>query len=182
MDFWKKGIMLEDNNIKLRAIEPEDIDFIMNMENDACNWKVSRSHNPFSRFDIEQYVMSIDKDIYSAKQLRLIIERKDNDRMVGIVDIFDFNAHDRRAGIGIILKESARGIGIAGATLDILIDYVFSHLGLHQLFCNIGSDNDSSIRLFESRKFNRTGVKKDWKFINNSYEDELLYQLINQNN
>lgn len=174
--------MLENDNIKLRAVEPEDVDFIVDIENDAASWNVSRTRSPFSRFDIEQYVMSIDKDIYSAGQLRLIIQEKNDGAYLGIADIFDFNAHDRRAGVGIILIESAQGKGIAGAALDILIDYLFSHLGLHQLFCNIGSGNTNSIKLFESRNFKRIGVKKDWVFINNKFKDELLYQLINQNN
>ncbi len=172
--------MLERNNIKLRAIEPEDIDFIMVIENDPEVWKVSSTNNPYSRFDVEQYVMTADKDIYTAKQLRMIIEDSNGKTRLGIIDIFDFDAHHRRAGVGVILMEFKRGKGIAGLALDLMIEYAFEHLCLHQIYCNIGAGNDASIKLFESRGFKKSGTKKDWKIFNNKYEDELFYQLINQ--
>jgi len=66
--------MLKKDNIELRAIEPDDVEFLLEMENDSNLWHVSNTHNPFSRFDIEQYVLLADKDIYSAKQIRFILD------------------------------------------------------------------------------------------------------------
>ena len=171
--------LLEKNNIKLRAVEHEDVDFILRMENNTSLWGISDTYNPFSRLDIEQYVMLANKDIYSAKQVRFIMERIDNNKSVGLLDIFDFDAHNKRAGIGVVVLESERNKGIAGTALDIVVDYSFNHLNLHQLFCNIGSKNIVSLRLFEGKGFLKVGVKKDWTFKNNKYDDEILLQLIN---
>jgi diamine N-acetyltransferase len=52
-------------------------------------------------------------------------------------------------------------------------------LQLHQLYANIGSENVSSLNLFTTFGFQKIGVKKDWIYINNAYQDELLFQLIN---
>ena len=173
--------MLNIGNISLRAIEPEDVDFILDIENDSSIWHVSNIHNPFSRFDIEQYVLLSDKDVYSAKQIRFIICDNSNPQPIniGIIDVFDFDAHNRRAGIGIIVVEKMRNRGYAAKALDILIDYMMNELNIHQLFCNIGMDNKNSIELFESRGFERVGIKKDWNLVNNIWIDELLLQLIN---
>ena len=107
--------MLKRDNISLRAPEPEDIDFLLDMENDSGLWHVSNTNNPFSRFDIEQYVMLSDKDVYSAKQIRFIIDYsgKEKTQTVGAIDIFDFDAHNRRAGIGISIIEDQRKKGYA---------------------------------------------------------------------
>ena len=64
---------LKNEHIILRAIEPADIDVLYNWENDTENWQVSNVQTPFSRFVLEQYITSAHQDIYSAKQLRLMI-------------------------------------------------------------------------------------------------------------
>ena len=172
--------MLKRDNIELRAPEPGDVDFLLEMENDSNLWHVSNTHNPFSRFDIEQYVLLADKDIYSTKQLRFIIDfvGEDKTQSIGAIDIFEFDAHNKRAGIGISIIEYERKKGYAGTALDILIKYMFAHLNLHQIYCNIGQDNNESIRLFKSRGFIESGIKKDWNLRNNEWKDELFFQLI----
>lgn len=174
-------MILEKDNVRLRAIEPEDIDFILEMENNSDLWHLSNTHNPFSRFDIEQYVMLADKDIYSAQQLRLMIVNKYEGSRVGMIDIFDFDAHNRRAGIGILIIEEERSKGFAGNALDILVEYMFDHLSVHQLYCNINVDNSESIYLFEKKGFVCIGNKKDWNLVQGNWVDENSYQLIVDN-
>lgn len=72
--------MLEKGNIMLRAPEPEDVDFLYQMENDNRLWHLSNTLTPFSRFDLEQYVLLQDKDLFSVKQARFIIVLKNEDR------------------------------------------------------------------------------------------------------
>ncbi len=172
--------MLKRDNIELRSVEPDDVEFLLEMENDSNLWHVSNTHNPFSRFDIEQYVLLADKDIYSAKQLRFIIDYMGDGKTksIGAIDIFDFDAHNKRAGIGISIIENERKRGYAGITLDILIKYIFTHLNLHQIYCNIGEDNKESISLFKGRGFIQAGIKKNWNLRNNVWKDELFFQLI----
>lgn len=174
--------MLKKDNIQLRAPEPEDVEFLLEMENDSNSWHVSNTHVPFSRFDIEQYIMLSDKDVYSAKQLRFMIGYNDKEKIqtIGAIDIFDFDAHNKRAGIGISIIEDYRKKGYAGIALDILIEYMFNHLSLHQIYCNIGQDNIESTSLFKSRGFVETGIKKDWNLRNNKWVDEHFFQLLKE--
>jgi diamine N-acetyltransferase len=51
-------------------------------------------------------------------------------------------------------------------------------LQLHQLFANIDTENQASLALFTTFGFEKIGVKKDWNFINNSFKDEAIFQLI----
>ncbi len=173
--------MLKKDNILLRIPELDDVNFILNMENDSSLWHLSNTHNPFSRFDIEQYVLSSNKDVYVAKQLRFMIDliTESGTHTIGAIDIFDFDAHNRRTGVGIILIENKRRKGLGGVTLDILIDYLFNHLNIHQIYCNIEADNVNSINLFISRRFVKSGIKKDWNLRNNKWIDVFLFQRIN---
>lgn len=165
-------------NITLRAVEPEDVEVIYQWENDSSVWHLSHTISPISRFDVEQYVMNVDKDIFSAKELRLMIINKVTNSAVGTIDIFDFNPIHHRAGLGILIREDERRKGFASETLDLVLDYCFDKLELHQLYANIIPDNFKSRQLFESKNFKQIANKKEWLFINNKWTDELLYQLI----
>lgn len=173
--------MLKKENINLRSPEPADIDFIFKIENDQSLWHLSNTLTPFSRFDLEQFVMLSDKDIYVAKQARFIIEKEEGalTKTIGAIDIFDFEPQHKRAGLGIMLLENERGQGYAGIALDILIEYSFSILGLHQLYCNIEEDNEKSLKLFQNKGFRVVGRKEAWNLRNNTWKAEILLQLIN---
>ena len=169
---------LQGPNISLRAIEPSDIDILYQWENDVENWKVSNTQAPFSRFILEQYITSAHQDIYCVKQLRLII-CDSNNKPVGCIDLFDFDPNHLRCGIGILISEkSDRRKGYASEALELLIDYCFSVFNLHQLYCNITTDNEASVLLFQKHGFQITGIKKQWIRDGNKYKDELLLQRI----
>ena len=172
-------ITLKGKNIYLRALEPEDLEFIHTIENDESVWEVSNTQTPYSKFLIKQYLEHSQKDIFEVKQLRLVISSY-NEETLGLIDIFDFDFKNSRAGIGILIhKEENRSNGSGSEALKLLTNYSFTHLGLHQLYCNISEDNDASIKLFSNQGFKKIGLKKDWNLVNGSYKNEYLFQLIN---
>jgi len=172
--------ILSDENIHLRALEPEDLNFLFTIENDESFWEVSSTQTPFSRFILEQYIANSHQDIFEAKQLRLIIEDNNTKKNVGIIDLFDYSPQHKRAGIGILIIESEQNKGFASQALKLLIDYSFELLDLHQLFANISSENDKSLKLFKKHHFEKIGVKKEWIYSKGVFKDEVLLQLINK--
>lgn len=171
---------LKGKHIYLRALEPEDLEFIYAIENDESLWDISNTQTPFSRFILKHYLRNSHKDIFEVKQLRLVISNYENEA-IGMIDLFDFDLKNSRAGVGIVIKDSANhNKGIGQESLELLIDYCFSHLNLHQLYCNINEDNKASLALFSNLGFEKIGLKKDWNFSNGNYKNEYLYQLINQ--
>ena len=173
-------ITLKGEHIYLRALEPEDLSFIHTIENDESIWEISNTITPYSKYLIKQYLDNAHKDIYEVKQLRLVISSYD-DVALGMIDVFDFDFKNRRAGIGILVKEEAnRQKGFGKEALSLLINYCFKHLDLHQLYCNISEDNKASIQLFTNQGFQEIGLKKDWNIINNKFKNEYIFQLINK--
>ena len=173
-------IILHGKKVRLRALEPEDLDFLYTTENDTNFWKVSNTQVPFSRFLLKQYIENSYQDIYEAKQLRLIIEEIKNNKAIGMIDLFDFNPQHHRAGIGILVHKKYQKNGFASDALSIFIPYCFKVLNLHQIFANIISDNKQSIALFSGFNFKKIGEKKDWLFIDGAFNDEFIFQLINE--
>lgn len=173
--------MLENENIILRAIEPEDIDLLYKWENDRALWEVSTTIAPFSKYILKKYIENAHLDLFEAKQLRLmIVSKSDGNKTVGAIDLFDFEPYHGRAGVGILVYEkNDRQKGYASSALNLIIDYAFNTLDLRQLYCNITTDNISSKNLFSNLGFEIIGIKKDWLKTCNAWKDEYLMQLIN---
>lgn len=170
-----------DIEIRLRAVEPEDIEAIYRWENDHEVWQYSAAHTPFSRHQLTQYVMaSLEQDIYSTKQLRLIGEvcGSDGYEAVGAVDLYDFDPYHRRAGVGILVDTAWRRRGVGRAMLKALKDYVKDNLDLHQLYCEVGCSNKASLALFMAEGFEVCGTKKQWLHTPQGWEDAWVMQLI----
>ena len=171
--------ILENENIRLRALEPADAELLYLWENDTDIWQAGETLTPFSRYTLQQYVNNASQDIYEAKQLRLMIDAKDNDieTTVGSIDLFDFNPYHKRAGVGILIYNK-RQKGYASGALQLLIDYAFNVLHLHQLYCNISADNNKSLDLFHKSGFEIAGTKREWLYNGTAWLDEYLLQLL----
>ncbi|MCX6286818.1 MAG: GNAT family N-acetyltransferase [Bacteroidetes bacterium] len=173
--------ILKSKRLQLRAVEPADIDLLYQWENDPSIWRVSNTLTPYSRFQIEEYVMNVQNDIYSTKQLRLMIvgySGKIKDKALGAIDLFDFDPFHLRAGIGILVREEFRRNGYASEALELLIQYAFDILNIRQLYSNITPENTASISIFEKYGFERCGIKKDWVKVGNGWLEEWMFQLI----
>lgn len=172
-------VTLHGKNIHLRALEPEDLEFVYTIENDETVWEVSNTITPYSKFLIRQYLENAHQDIYEAKQLRLAICKNESFQAFGLIDLFDFDVKNKRAGVGIIIQnEIDRNSGFGKEALGLVIDFAFGHLQLHQLFANIGTENKASLSLFTTFGFEKTGIKKDWNFTGKGFRDEAVFQLI----
>ena len=170
---------LQGKNLYLRALEMSDLDFLYALENDTDLWEVSGTNTPYSKKVLQLYLENAHRDIYEVKQLRLCICTKKAE-VVGLVDLFDFDPKNKRAGIGIVvLQREDRSQGVGAEAISILCDYVFKVLDLHQLYANVLEDNVASIHLFKKLGFKQIGIKKDWVYSNGMYKNEVLFQKMN---
>jgi diamine N-acetyltransferase len=162
-------------------MEISDIDLLYQWENDPSIWKVSNTLSPFSSYQIEEFVKQSGNDVFQNRQLRMMIDlitEGEDPVSIGTIDLFDLDPFHQRAGVGILIIEPFRGKGYAREAIEILINYSFSVLMLHQLYTHIGVSNKRSIALFEGRGFERCGAKREWLRTENGWEDEWMYQLL----
>lgn len=171
---------MKGNKLSFRAPEPKDIDLLYKWENDVSIWYLSNTITPFSHHTLEEYILNAHQDIYTAKQLRLMIDVTEIHETIGCIDLFDFDPVNMHAGIGILIADKYRNKGYASEALSILIDYTFNTLHLHQLYCNITVDNEISLKLFKKHNFRIIGLKKEWIRYKDTWIDEYLLQLIHK--
>ena len=174
-------MLLQGAKCRLRAVEPHDVDYIHRQENDPSVWAVSGTMAPYSRYSIENFVAEQQAGIYATHQLRLMIETIAEGRRLGMVDLFDFDAVNLRAGVGVLIcDQSDRRQGYAFEALSLLCEYARLTLRLHQLWCGVGADNRASLSLFRRAGFVRTGRRRDWLLTAEGWRDEIEFQKILQ--
>jgi len=163
--------------IYLRACEPEDLENLYRWENDPEIRFAGEQATPYSRHTLTEYLHSV-HDIYTQKQLRLMICLSDDDSAIGTVDLFDFDARNRCSGIGILLDKAHRQKGHATEALQIAMRYVREELGLQMLFCSMRAENSDSRRLFSKCGFVECGLRKNRFIRPDGFSDEILMQIL----
>ena len=146
--------------IRLRAMEPEDLETMYAMENDPQTWDVTNFSVPYSKYVLKQYMENSQCDMFADRQLRMMIVRCEDNAVVGTIDITDFAPMHSRGEVGI------------------LCDYAFGFLFLKQLIVHVAADNEVSLRLFGSLGFVRCGLLKEWWFVGGKFKDVILMQRI----
>jgi diamine N-acetyltransferase len=169
-------MLLENENIRLRAVEPEDLERLYAWENNPQLWDVGNTRNPYSRYVLKQYIINSDKDIYETRQLRLMMVSVLTGETVGTVDLFDFDIHNSRIALGLFVDSTFQGKGYARQSLHLVEEYVFVYLKINQLYCHIAENNIPSIRLFEQENYYKNGLLKDWIKTANGFENIVLFQ------
>ena len=166
-------------NLRLRALEPEDLPYLYALENDSQLWQVSETVVPYSKMVLRSYLKQAHLPIYESRQLRLVICDQAQDTPVGLVDLYEYCPRNHRAGVGIVVfPESQRGKGIGQKALELVKTYAYEQLHLCQLYALIGTENHPSIRAFEQVGFQQSGLKKHWLRTATGYQDVYFYQLI----
>lgn len=168
--------MLENEYIRLRAVEPEDLDALYRWENDFSLWLVGDMNTPYSRYTLREYILQTKSDIYEDKQLRLMIESKSDKAPIGTVDLFNFDMHNSRIALGLYIDADFRGKAYATKALKLIEDYVFRFLKINQLYVHIAVSNVPTVRMFEKENYIKSGVLKQWIRGINDFEDVIVFQ------
>lgn len=153
--------MLENDKVRLRAVEPEDLDLMYLVENDTALWPCGATTVPLSRHALRQYIEESRNDFFLDGQLRLVIETADG-VACGFVDLTAYDALHHRAEVGIVVIPSMQQRGYASVALNLVRDYAKRLLGLHQLYAYVPEGNVASIALFKASGYQQTATLQDW--------------------
>ena len=161
--------------IHLRALEPDDLDMLYRIENNDALWRVGTTNVPYSRYVLHEYIANTRSDIYSDRQLRMMIEDSRH-QVVGIIDLVNFDPRHLRAEVGIVVEEEKRRQRYATAAVREICRYAEQILHLHQLYVIVDMENTAALELFRKEGFNAVNTLQDWLSTGKEYHDAVLMQ------
>lgn len=164
--------------VRLRALEPIDVDTLFKWENDVALWEAGSTIAPFSRKQLWDYIDTYDGDIYSARQLRLMIDIAATGETIGTLDLFDFDPANSRCSVGIFVTPGHRRQGYAAEALRLIAGRLRKLISLHQLSAIVAADNKASRALFEECGFSLVATLPQWLRRGGEFKDAALYSLI----
>jgi diamine N-acetyltransferase len=187
---------IQPSDLNLRAIEPTDVDKLYLWENNPEIQQAGGVRAPMSRHQLWEYANNYDANPFSAGQLRLIIELKptadgsqatdsqnkataeggQQPTVCGVVDLYDVDAVNLRAMVGIMVAPQYRNRGIASGALTLLEAYCRDLLGLHSLGAEVAADNQPSLALFSRCAYSHVGTRPQWYRRRNRFVDARLLQ------
>ncbi|MBR1500116.1 MAG: GNAT family N-acetyltransferase [Bacteroidaceae bacterium] len=169
--------MLKSDRIKLRAVEPEDLDLMYLVENDPDLWPMGQTSVPFSHYALKQYIAECSNDFFHDRQLRLVIEKADG-ISVGFLDLQRYDPLHHRAEVGIVVVPEQQRQGIASEALRLVAQYVSVHLGIHQLYALVPECNIASEALFLRCGYKKAATLQDWVYGPAGWQSVGVFQLI----
>lgn len=161
--------------VKLRAMEPEDLDLLYSIENDQRLWAVSVTSVPYSRYVLHDYIANASNDIYVDNQVRLMIE-SEGGGVVGIADLMNFDPKNNKAELGLAIMSQYRRQGFATSAIHQMEQYASQILHLHQLYVIIAASNNGAVELFRKEGYFESSKLRDWLFDGKKYDDAVLLQ------
>lgn len=153
-------------NIELRVLEKNDLEFIHQLNNNAdiMSYWFDESYKSMSQLE-KTYEKSIDD-----KDARQFIIEKNNERL-GYVALFSIDPIHRKAEFGIMIDPKHQGHGYASVATHLAIDYAFSTLNLNKLYLVVDRINKKAIHVYEKMGFEMEALLKEEYFVNGSFHD-----------
>lgn len=168
--------MLDDDLIRLRALERSDLIPLHDWENISSWWRSASTLAPYSLRNVMEYLESYDADPFHAGQLRLMIECKEDGTPAGFVELYDVEVRHRRANVGILIAPSLQRRRYASRALALLERYCGEHLMLRQLLAYVPADNIPSLSLFDGAGYRRIATLPQWIAAGGDWADAVVWQ------
>lgn len=158
-------------------MEPEDLEFLYQIENNQALWGVSASNVPYSHYLLNDFILNSTGDIYTDKQVRMVVEDEQH-HAIGLADLTEFSPKHRRAELGLVISQEYRHKGYGVAALSAIIDYARQSLQLHQIYAFVPVANSASLAMFRQLAIEPTAILPDWLCDGQRYHDAAFIQVV----
>ena len=165
--------------MRLRPLEPEDLEFLYTIENSPELWDSTDSEAPYSRHALRQYLSSM-RPMQETGELRMVIEVMENGSLIpaGMVELTNISFIHARAEVGIALLCQFRKHGLGTRAIELIETLGKTRLRLHQLYAFIAEENEASERLFQQAGYTPKCTLEDWKYSHGAYHSVRIFQKV----
>ena len=135
--------MLEGQLVRLRALEPGDLERCYTWINDREVTRYTTARYPMSRADEERWLQASTSNFTLG--VKLAIETMAGDH-IGNIDLHRSHPEDRKCGLGIMVGDKERwSQGYGRDAIITLLRFAFHEMNLHRVWLTVLEDNERAI-------------------------------------
>lgn len=172
-------MIIQGNNIKLRAIEEDDLEMLRELINDKdIEYMVGSWNVPISKNDQKKWFENIKNN--KGNNMNLIIENK-YDGAIGYLTLHNIDWKNRRAMYGMKTTNNRKIKGIGYDTACTIMRYVFDELQLNKLEAEFIEINNTSIHIHQKKcGWKVDGRRRNQYFQNGKYYDVIIMSILRE--
>jgi RimJ/RimL family protein N-acetyltransferase len=163
-------VYLSGDEVELRTIEREDLEFLQEMITDPAVWQGFGAPGP------RNYEEMADRFEEQNTGTALVICH--NGEPVGRVRLVDIDENWGNAELTCLVAPRAQGEGIATEASRLLVDYGFDYLPVNKITARTFESNDASQHVLEKLGFEREGTLREHVYHQGEYLDFHVYGLL----
>jgi diamine N-acetyltransferase len=100
-------------------------------------------------------------------------------RPIGTTDLFNIDYRYGIAQFGMLIgEENARGVGLGTEVVQLMLDYAFTALGLHNVMLTVSEYNLAGRRAYEKAGFQEFGRRREADMIGGQRYDEIYMDCV----
>ncbi len=168
MKYFKK---LVGNSVYLSPINSDDFAKYTEWMNDlSVSDYTSRTFTVITLEQEKEFLLKNGNDV-----VRFAIVDLSNDELIGIISLENIDYINRSATFGIFIgNDNSRNKGNGKDAINLMLDFGFNYLNLHNIKLDVLDINERAIRCYKSCGFKEYGIRRECRYINGKY-----YNIIN---
>lgn len=166
-------VFIEGEDVSLRTIEEEDVDFLHEQVNDARIWRPIDRSTPLNRVQERGF---FDDVICDDGTVHLLIVADGSP--VGTLGFAPLDRETGTAELGYWVTPAHQRQGYGTEAVELFVAYGFDQLGLHRISARVMAFNEPSVRLLERVGFVREGTSREAVFVDGERHDAHWYGLL----
>lgn len=162
--------MIEGRSVDLRRVEPADLPLLARWLSDI---EVNGRFEPFEQVSLSE----LQRDFEAKADEFWFLAQKKDATPVGLV------SHGKAHGgcwIGCLVVPAERGQGFGTEVIGLIVDYLFLHLDIGRIQCEIHPENAASQRMVERIGFQREGVLRKSYFSRGAWRDTVMFSILRE--
>jgi ribosomal-protein-alanine N-acetyltransferase len=173
--------ILETECLFLRQIQPQDSTALFAILSDTEVTRYLGIQTLHSMDEVEGILPLFNLPYQTQSGVRWAITPKsgpDAGKLIGTCGLHRWHPDHYRAEIGYELARAYWGQGIMGASLNTILDFGFSALGLNRIAAEVWAENTCSARFLEKQGFQLEGLLRQAEFAEGAFQDILIYAIL----
>lgn len=170
--------MIYKNNIYIRLMEIEDVDYKVSWFNNEDVRKTLNLDFPISKVGTIQWLQSV-----TANNTRkdFIICLRENNRPIGYCGLVNIDYKNRKAESYMVIGDKNQwGKGYATSVRKAILDYGFDNLSLNKIYSFVWAENEAMIHINKKVGYKKEGLLRADVYHEGKYRDKYIMGLLKE--